>query len=118
MLYLTNEIILKENPFKMKDRYYPVDLKYPEESIILVNLKIPDNYKIEEVPKNLALTIPNKGGKFMYVIETEGNLIKIKSQLFISKAYYTQDEYYLLKAFYKTIVQKQAEQIVLKKIKK
>ena len=109
---------IKENPFKMKDRYYPVDLKYPEESIILVNLKIPDNYKIEEVPKNLALTIPNKGGKFMYVIETEGNLIKIKSQLFISKAYYTQDEYYLLKAFYKTIVQKQAEQIVLKKIKK
>jgi hypothetical protein len=107
---------IKENPFKMKDRYYPVDLSYPEESIVLVNFKIPSNYRIEEVPKNIAITLPDKGGKFMFVLEIDGNLIKVRSHLQVSKAYYTQNEYYLLKAFYNTLVQKQAEQIILKKI--
>lgn len=107
---------IKENPFKMQDRYYPVDLSYPEESIVLVNLKIPANYRIEEVPKNIVITLPEKGGKFMFVVEIGENLIKIRSHLQVSKAYYSQNEYYLLKAFYNTLVQKQAEQIVLIKI--
>lgn len=107
---------VKENPFKAKDRYYPLDLFYPEETIVIVSLKIPANYRVEELPQKMAISIPDKGGKFTYSVEVEGDVIKIRSQLLLSKALYNQNEYHVLKTFYTTLVQKQAEHIVLKKI--
>lgn len=41
-----------ENPFKMEDRKYPIDLGYPYEKIYDLTLSIPDGYLIDELPQN------------------------------------------------------------------
>ncbi|MNL24996.1 hypothetical protein D3C87_1464550 [compost metagenome] len=45
----------------------------------------------------------------------EEGKIMINSKIAISKAFFTSDEYHLLKELFKNIVRKQAEQIVFKK---
>ena len=107
---------IKENPFKMKERFYPIDLTYPEEFILLITLKIPRNFMIEKLPEKIALSLPDKSAKYSYVVEEENNIIKIKSRLLIDKSYYSQYEYHSLREFYNLLIQKQAEQIVLRRM--
>lgn len=105
-----------ENPFKEKERLYPVDIGNPYELVVMTSLKIPEGYQIEEVPKALAIALPEKAGKYSYVIETENNTIKIKSRMLVANSFYAAEQYHNLREFYNTLIQKQAEQIVLKKL--
>lgn len=104
------------NPFKEKERLYPVDIGNPYELVIITSLKIPEGYQIEEIPKALAIALPEKGGKYSYVVETENNTIKIKSRMLVANSFYAPEQYHYLREFYNTLIQKQTEQIVLKKL--
>ncbi|MDF2453476.1 MAG: hypothetical protein K0S26_2980 [Bacteroidota bacterium] len=106
---------IKENKFKHKERLYPVDLENPYELIVVVNFKVPSNFTIEEIPQKMAITIPDKGAKFAFGIEVDQNVIKIRSHLLVAKSLYSSDQYHYLREFYNTLIQKQAEQIILKK---
>jgi hypothetical protein len=63
----------------------------------------------------MAITIPDKGAKFAFGIEVDQNVIKIRSHLLVAKSLYSTDQYHYLREFYNTLIQKQAEQIILKK---
>ena len=77
---------------------------------------IPEGYVIEEIPKGAKVTLPDDGGRFTYFIGVgEGGKISISSKIQLKKAMYFAEEYETLRAFYDQIVQKHAEQIVLKK---
>ena len=104
-----------QNPFKSETREYPVDFGSGFEKVHLTNIKIPDGYQIEDLPENIAITLPNKGGRFIYNVGRIGNTIRLTSQLVIGKGLFTQDEYAALREFYAKVVAKQEEQFVLKK---
>lgn len=104
-----------ENPFKEVDRIYPVDLSYLKEEIALVTIKIPEGYKIEGAPKTEMFTMPDRSVKFSYIINQDGDLLKIKSHLVLSKSYFWPQEYQNLRELFNKIVEKQEQQIVLRK---
>lgn len=95
---------LQENPFKLKERNYPVDFGYTKRNNFLVNLKIPDNYKVTQVPKNIAISLPNKGGTFILKVALKENIVNIYSRLNLTRSYFTSEEYFALKEFFKQIV--------------
>ncbi|MBI3519898.1 MAG: DUF3858 domain-containing protein, partial [Bacteroidetes bacterium] len=105
-----------ENPFKEITRLYPVDFIVPSDDVTLITVKIPVGYMIEELPKSGVFVLPNKTGKFSYFVEKENNIIKIRSQLTINKSLYEPNEYNSLKELYNLVIEKQAQQIVLKKL--
>ena len=106
---------MEENPFKLKERKYPVDYNYPYENVYAATLEIPENYTIEELPENLSIALPNNGGKFSYSLNNQGNTLNLTSQLKISKHLFLPEEYASLKEFYNLAVEKMAAQVVLKK---
>jgi transglutaminase-like putative cysteine protease len=106
----------KENPFKLADRIYPVDLAVPIDHTYICRFALPDDYVIDDAPKNAVVTLPENGGKFMYMIEKQGNTIQVTSKISVLKPVYSAPEYPYLKEFYNLIVAKHAEQIVLKKV--
>ena len=106
----------KENPFKNPDRKFPVDFGALVEETFVATYTIPDGYVVEEVPKGARVSLPDDGGRFTYFIGVgEGGKISISSKIQLKKAMYFAEEYETLRAFYDQIVQKHAEQIVLKK---
>jgi transglutaminase-like putative cysteine protease len=105
----------KENPLKQTSRIYPLDLVTPTEDIVLISVKIPEGYVAEELPKSSAFVLPDKSGKFSYVVETESDVVKIRSQLSINKRFFEPQEYAGLRELYGRVMEKQAQQIVLKK---
>ncbi|MFB0947506.1 MAG: hypothetical protein QMB24_15385 [Spirosomataceae bacterium] len=76
--------------------------------------EIPEGYVIDEQPEPAMIALPNKGRRFIYNISVSGNIIKVMSQVRLTKPLYYAEEYPYLKEFYSQVVQKHAEQIVLK----
>lgn len=105
----------KENPFKLNERVYPVDFAMPIDETYICNLEIPQGYEIEEMPKSIAVNLPENGGRFMYMVQQDGNMLQVMSKVNINRAVFYAPEYPYLKEFYNQIIAKHAEQVVLKK---
>jgi len=71
----------------------------------------------DEFPSNMAISLPNKGGRFIYNASQVGNSLRITSQLVVSRSLFSQEEYPFLREFYHQMISKQEEMVVLKKSK-
>ncbi len=106
---------IKENPFKIEDRKYPIDFGYARDKSIVVNYTIPEGYSIISLPVSTSMKLP--GNSASYICKstvTEGKL-SILFKLNFNKSIYMQSEYADLREFYNQVIAKQAEPIVLKK---
>ncbi|WP_276499065.1 DUF3857 domain-containing protein [Pontibacter litorisediminis] len=106
----------KENPFKLNERLYPVDFGTPIDETYIFSFTIPEGYEVEEAPQSIALNLPESGGRFMYMVQQQGNMLQVMSKLSINKPVFYAEEYANLKELYNRIIAKHAEQVVLKKI--
>jgi hypothetical protein len=106
----------KENPFKNPERKFPVDFGALIEETFIATYTLPQGYVAEEIPKSIRVSLPEDGGKFTYAVSSsEEGKISISSKVSLKKTMYFAEEYEVLRKFYDQIVQKHAEQIVLKK---
>lgn len=104
-----------ENPFKEEERNFPVDFATPIEESFLGKFEIPEGYSVAEIPKSASVSLPDNGGKFIYFVKIDNNIINVSSRIMFRKSLYTPEEYFYLKEFYNQIVKKHEEQIILKK---
>lgn len=119
LLFITPEMIDKsdENPFKTANRQFPVDFAYTIDEAYILNLKLPDGYKVEEKPENFTLKLPNNDASFSYTLNIQNeNLVQLNYKLSIKKTLFVPSEYEALREFYTILLKKLDEQIVLKKI--
>jgi hypothetical protein len=109
----------KENPFKKKERLFPVDFAHPSDDIYNFSLKVPAGYAVEELPKPMNLKWDDGSINFQYIVAPANadGVVKITSKLTIKKPVFSAEEYEDLKKTFDQIVAKHAEQIVLKKNK-
>ena len=105
----------ESNPFKLEKRNYPVDFAFPIKKSYKGSFIIPEGYVVEEIPKSISINIPDNAASFSYNISVNDNKIVIESNFNISKSLFISNEYPGLRKFYDKVVEKQKEQIVLKK---
>ncbi|MBU2929188.1 transglutaminase domain-containing protein [Winogradskyella psychrotolerans] len=109
-------LAIKENPFKLEEREYPIDFVIPFTDKFMVNIMIPDGYDVESLPKSEALEFKDSNVGFSYLIQQNGKYLQLKAQLDILNPLILPEDYKAFKAFYSKIVEKQAEQVVLTKV--
>lgn len=108
---------VSENPFKAAQRIYPINFVAGTTTSFVGNYKIPEGYYLDEVPKGEVLNLPEKAGKFAYMVKQNGNTISIQSLVMLYKADFTVEEYEVLREFYDRIVKRHAQPLVIKKKK-
>ncbi|MDX1542991.1 MAG: DUF3857 domain-containing protein [Christiangramia sp.] len=106
---------LNENPFKADERIYPVYFDFPFRKKHLINIMVPEGYDVVSVPESIIVKLGEDGGEFKYTVLLNGRYLRIDSQVEMSRAIFTHEEYEILKNFYNKIVEKQNETIVLEK---
>jgi len=105
-----------ENPFKLEKRNYPIDQIHPWKENYILNLTIPEGYALEELPEPILLSLPDNGGRFSHQLKmVDETHIQLVSKVTIKQTYFRPEVYAGVKKFIDLIVEKQAEQIVLKK---
>ncbi len=105
-----------ENPFKAAERLYPVDFVTATDQRLNITIKIPDGWQVQELPKNVRMSLPDKSAAILFSAAIVNDIIQISFKLNINKAVFIQTEYNDLKIFFDELVKKQSEMIVLKKI--
>ncbi len=108
--------VAKENPFKAAERSYPVEMPYCMDRTYVMNMEVPQGYKVDELPKPARVTLNDKEGMFEYLIQQSGDNIQLRCRTKLNKANFEPDDYETLRNFFSFIVEKESEQIVFKKI--
>ncbi|WKD86547.1 hypothetical protein KCTC32516_01923 [Polaribacter huanghezhanensis] len=104
------------NPFKLDNRFYPVNFGHAFSYNYRANILLPNNYKIVSIPESKAFSLPNNGGKLVLNCKSIGNKIVVIFQFKFNKAMYSNEEYFALKEYFNQIVKAQSTIITLEKI--
>ena len=105
-----------KNPFTQEIREYPVDFVFPTQNKYNISFQLPEGYAVESLPKSAAMAMTDDLGSFKYMLSNELNQLQFSFTVNINSAIISSKDYDVLKAFYKELIDKQNEKIVLKKI--
>ena len=106
-----------ENPFKLAERKYPVDFgfKFNEREVVVFNL--PEGYAVEELPGSFNAALPDSKASYLFSVQKiNDKQIQVISNLTINNPVFYAEDYVSLKELYNHIIEKQSQQIILKKI--
>lgn len=106
---------IQKNPFNQEVREYPVDFIFPNQNKFNVALNIPEGYIVETLPQPKAVSMPEGLANFKYNITNTEKVVQLNYTIDINSAIIGSEYYDALKAFFKELVNKQTEKIVLKK---
>jgi hypothetical protein len=104
-----------ENRLKSSERSYPVDFGAPIEHTSILTLNFPSTFEVDELPKSVALALPQGGGRYVFSVTQLGNKLVITGGLTLTRAVYNSSEYHYLRELFTRMVQIEHSQIVFKK---
>lgn len=103
-----------DNPFKQKERTYPIDMLYPKRRIYNSTIVVPDGYKVEYIPSENKIN--NQLFELNYSTSIADNQISISFNYYFKMSVYSPDDYSKIKFYFDEIVKKGNEKIVLAKV--
>lgn len=106
---------LEVNPFKLRDRTYPVDWGMPSVTRYTLIMHLPEQYTVETPPQKINLGLPNGGGDFITEFTTDSNTFSFSHVMEWKKPIYSPEEYPYLKEFMNKIILSEREDMMLKK---
>ena len=104
-----------KNPYNLNNRTYPIDLGAASDERIVMQIVMPNQYKVSEKPKDMGIALPNDGGKYILKSAFEGDTFSMSQILQFNNAVYQADEYLNLKEFYSKIIQNQKTELLIVK---
>lgn len=116
-IYLSPNLFatLNSNPFLSENRYSDIDFGYKKMYTISGLFKMPEGFKVDAMPKNISMTMPDKSITFRRTIASqEGNLV-VRYVITYNQSVYSKDNYPEMHEFHKKMQEMLNEQIVLKK---
>lgn len=112
LLFLTQ----RENPLKLNERKFPIEFDASWKDSFNIIINIPEGYKIEDIPKPVAIALPDNMGYFKFKTNQMGNKMKTNCTIEFKQATIPAQYYPYLKEFYSQVIKKESEKIVLRKI--
>ncbi|WP_432222415.1 transglutaminase domain-containing protein [Flavobacterium sp. TMP13] len=112
MLFFAND----KNPFNQEVRQYPVDFGFPFTDKYSIAITIPEGFTVESLPTPALISMENNVGIFKFDIAVKGNLLQLSILKQINEPIVPAEGYEMLKEYYTTLVAKESEKIVLKRI--
>jgi hypothetical protein len=109
-------LAMEENVFKTESRTFPIDFNYKRQQSFITTIKIPNGYEIESLPEKLAINLSDKMAQYRFEVSALGDQIKMVLSRKVNTHLIPAEKYLDLKSYYKLIVEKETEKIVLKKI--
>lgn len=111
LLYMAEAV----NPFGLDDRQYPVDFIFPFRHTFQIRLEIPEGFVAEHIPENKKEQFAGTLGEYNFAVSVNGNVIQVYFSFGMNTAIVQPEHYAALKDFFRSLIEKQNEKIVLKK---
>ncbi len=109
-------LALKENIFKSEERANPIDFIFAQDDRYSISIDIPEGYEVESIPEDTSFGLPEGIGLFKYNTSEALGKITVVVQSKINTPVIGAEYYSSLKEYFKLLVEKENEKIVLRKI--
>lgn len=108
--------MIEQELFALAKREYPVDIPYGTSERFVLQLTVPENYAVEELPASQKVSLTEDGAvTFNYSVNPVGSLLVINIAFDFGRLLFAPEEYEYLKSFIDQIIELQESQIVLRK---
>lgn len=104
-----------KNPFIEENRVMDIDFNYPQTYVLNGTYFLPDDFIVNELPKNTKLIMPDTSIILSRMVQLDGNTLSFRLMLDVRAFGYSADAYPYIKDFYKKMYAILDERIVLKK---
>lgn len=104
---------VKTNPFKGKERTYPIDMTFPVQYKFMAEITIPEGYQLKTHPK--PQSSDNEFLAIQYNVSTQKNTVTVNGLYEFKKAVYSSAKYESLKNFYNLVIKQFNESLVFEK---
>ncbi|MGW9687118.1 hypothetical protein [Flagellimonas sp. 2504JD1-5] len=102
----------KRNPFLKDVRHFPVDFGYPRQYEYNMTYALPDGYKVEALPEEKIIALPNKTGSIRFSCAAQGNFLTSRYLLNINRTHFDSELYPYLKKFFEIAVDIEQNSII------
>lgn len=108
---------MNSNPFQAEHRSLPIEFSFPYRNQVIVQIKLPAGYQVDELPKPTKIVLGEKDASFQYNIQYEqaAHQLSINMAYQLSRIVYRADEYEMLRNFYTHIATQNNSLVTLKK---
>lgn len=106
---------LTKNQFIKEERKLPIEFDYPYVFQLTAILDIPKGYQVEDIPKPTRINLDKDACSCVYNIMVTDNKIQVKYTFSLNKIQYAKEEYASLRKLWGIIVDKNNQQIILKR---
>jgi hypothetical protein len=107
---------LQNNPFLAENRATDIDFGFQSSYTIAGTIKIPAGYKVDALPQNISMVMPDNSIIFKRLVADDAGLLQMNYRLVFKKSVYFKENYAELREFYKKLDEMMNEQVVLKKV--
>jgi hypothetical protein len=119
LIYINPHMLhrIKENPFKLPTRKFPIDYSYQRSSTHVVTIILPSGFEVKENVVNRSFGVSDFAA-YSQEIHVDSNKVQMVTKLDISKAEVPAKYYTRMREFYSQVVASESEQLVLARINK
>jgi len=107
----------RKNPFSDSLRHTDIDMGSNQSYTMYLYIKIPDDYIIEDLPKNILVRSIDSSMLFKREVLRQDNVLVFRNSFDIQRPIYSKEEYVGIKEYFKKIYGVISDRIVLKKKK-
>jgi hypothetical protein len=117
-IYLNTNLfsIVHSNPFINETRHTNIDFGYCNNYVVNGTYKTPAGYKIDAMPANVNMNMPDGSITFKRIIAQENGVISARYLISFKRSLFFKENYAEIHDFYKKMHEMLNEQIVLKKL--
>lgn len=102
--------------FQAEKRLLPVEFGHATSESHSIQLQLPDGYEVEEMPKGLNISMPDKGISCKVTLISQNGTVTIRINYKRPSIFYNTDDYETLRDFWSKVENTTTQMIVLKKI--
>lgn len=108
--------LMKENPFTATERRFPIEFPLAQDVFGAFELKLPDGYTAEELPKSVHIKLDDKN-LFQYDVsyDPESRTIILRSRLKMETTWFPNTAYPSIRGFYEDIIEQQNASCIISK---
>lgn len=106
---------IRENPFTEDQRQLPVEFPTTESDQVIINITLPEGYAVEDAPKSIAATTPDKGISGRLATYPSEGKVDVHYQFSINKVAHPNKNYPAIKDMFALFAQHSKDVLVVKK---
>lgn len=106
---------IRENPFTEDQRQLPVEFPTTESDQVIINITLPEGYAVEDAPKSIAATTPDKGISGRLATYPSEGKVDVHYQFSINKVAHPNKNYPAIKDMFALFTQHSKDVLIVKK---